>query len=242
MNADRLLVTDADNTLWETDAVYARAQLDLLRRVEQSFHFTSDSPDRLAFVRRIDQDLARWHPLGLRYPPQLLVHAIAARGAGTDTSAQLMGANPSEYDPRVNKIAADFLAQVSDEVPILRPGVSNTLPRLAASGVNIVVFTEGDPNRCEAYSVAHDLKRCILSITAARKTVESYETMLRANRSAGDPIMVGDQLDRDIIMAQSAGFRGVYFPGSFEPEWVRTVQATPDYVISSFSEILEIVH
>jgi phosphoglycolate phosphatase-like HAD superfamily hydrolase len=66
--------------------------------------------------------------------------------------------------------------------------------------------------------------------------------MLRANRSAGDPIMVGDQLDRDIIMAQSAGFRGVYFPGSFEPEWVRTVQATPDYVISSFSEILEIVH
>lgn len=243
MTAERLLVTDADNTLWDTDAVYARAQLDLLMRVEESCKFTLHSTDRLSFVRMLDQKLACQHPLGLRYPPQLLVEAIATSGAGKHAeSTHSIAADSEAYHASVNKIAADFLARVSTEIPSLRPGVSKTLPLLTASGVKIVVFTEGDPNRCERLLTEHNLRSHISSITAVKKTVEAYEAILRANSKRNDPIMVGDQLDRDIAIAQGAGFKTVYFPGTFEPEWVRTVEVRPDYVISSFDEILDIVH
>lgn len=242
MTAKRLLVTDADNTLWDTDAVYVRAQLELLDRIEESYNIAFDSTDRLAFVRRLDQELAREHPLGLRYPPQLLVEALVATGVGRRTNpAQTSPAHTDDYKVSIDKIAETFLAQVLNEIPNLRPGVSNALPLLVASGATIVVFTEGDPHRCERLLATHDLRRHVSAITAARKTVESYVTILRTYSREDDPIMVGDQLDRDIVTAQRAGFKGIYFPGSFEPDWVRAVEATPDYIISSFDDILAII-
>jgi putative hydrolase of the HAD superfamily len=242
VTAKRLLVTDADNTLWDTDAVYAGAQLDLLDRIEELYNVAFDSTDRLAFVRRLDQELAREHPLGLRYPPRLLVEAIVATGGGRHTNIrQTAPVHPDDDSASINKIAESFLARVLSEIPSLRPGVSKTLPLLVANGAAIVVFTEGDPHRCERLLAVHDLRRHVSTITATRKTVQSYETILRTYSRVDDPMMVGDQLDRDIVTAQRAGFKGIYFPGSFEPEWVRAVEATPDYLISSFDDILDII-
>ena len=68
---------DADNTLWDTDGVFADAQLALLNELEDRLGVQFPEPDRLAFVRAIDQGLAERHHEGLRYPPRFLIKALA---------------------------------------------------------------------------------------------------------------------------------------------------------------------
>jgi len=67
---------DADNTLWDTDGVFADAQLALLKELEDHLGVQFPEPDRLAFVRAIDQGLAERHHEGLRYPPRFLINWI----------------------------------------------------------------------------------------------------------------------------------------------------------------------
>jgi putative hydrolase of the HAD superfamily len=72
-----VLFVDADNTLWDTDGIFATAQLNLLTAVETAIGFPIFVANRLAFVRQIDQALAELHHRGLRYPPRLLAAAVA---------------------------------------------------------------------------------------------------------------------------------------------------------------------
>ena len=55
------VVVDADNTLWDTNAVYANAQLALLSAVEEHVGVNA-AGDRLTYLRNIDQALAQRHP------------------------------------------------------------------------------------------------------------------------------------------------------------------------------------
>jgi putative hydrolase of the HAD superfamily len=68
---------DADNTLWDTNRVYADAQLALLADVEIATGFRAPEIDKLDWLRAIDQLLAEKHHAGLRYPPRLLAKAVA---------------------------------------------------------------------------------------------------------------------------------------------------------------------
>jgi len=56
-----VLVTDADNTLWDTNAMYADAQISLYKRISQKLKL-STSKESLSFVREIDQAIAQKHP------------------------------------------------------------------------------------------------------------------------------------------------------------------------------------
>ncbi|MDA9393086.1 hypothetical protein WN73_21450 [Bradyrhizobium sp. CCBAU 45394] len=74
------LFTDADNTLWDTDTVFAAAQLEMLREVEKlTGRRAPDDEDRgLAFLRTIDQRIATEHPDHLEVSAR-----IACAGTGT---------------------------------------------------------------------------------------------------------------------------------------------------------------
>ncbi|HTD32123.1 MAG TPA: hypothetical protein VK665_00580, partial [Candidatus Elarobacter sp.] len=56
----RTLFSDADNRLWDTNAVYERAQLRLLNDVEASAGARAPVPEagRLDYLRAIDQRIA----------------------------------------------------------------------------------------------------------------------------------------------------------------------------------------
>ena len=49
-----VVLVDADNTLWDTDAVFREAQLLVLSLVEAQTQSTCKAPDRLAFIRAYD--------------------------------------------------------------------------------------------------------------------------------------------------------------------------------------------
>lgn len=242
MKYQQLLVTDADNTLWETDEIYATAQLDLLNRVEECFGFSVHTEDRLRFVRDIDQGLASRHPKHLRYPAEYLVQAIFfAVQTGNIDHAVTESLRASGFTSNAASIANAFFQRVSNEIPRLRPGVARAVPRLVQDHVQIVVLTEGDLIRCERLLKLHGLFHHVASVLSEKKTVELYADLRGRFGSSKDPVMVGDQIDRDIELSRLAGYATVYFSGGFNPTWTRNRQITADYVITNFEQVVPIM-
>jgi putative hydrolase of the HAD superfamily len=236
------LCTDADNTLWDTNGVFAEAQLAMLREIESATGLSApDADDRgLEFLRRIDQRIAAAHPERLRYPPDLLVRglALALAGDGPEEAAaratQECSAVPGE------DVAIQHFREQLRVVPPLRPGVEKAIPAVAAAGVPIFVVTEERLPRCRELLDAHDLSSHVCDVISLHKTVEAFEA-LRRKLGNGRAVMVGDQVDRDIRFAGDAGFETIYFPSAFEPYWSSGYTLAADHQIISFEEVVALV-
>jgi putative hydrolase of the HAD superfamily len=241
-----LILCDADNTLWDTDAVYASAQLRLLAQVEGAAggRAEGNATSRLAFVRGVDQALAARHPDHLAYPPRLLAIALRLRVLGVSApiaaESAIDGAlaMPRELDGPVSEFVVALRAQ-----PVLREGVAEGLPMLSSARWPPVVVTESREGRCRELLRGFSLEAHVADVVELVKNTESYRGLSREFGSLpGERIMVGDQLDRDIRFAKQAGFTTVYFRGNFSPEWSRTADlANVDFEISSFVEVARIV-
>lgn len=221
------LFSDADNTLWDTDAVYASAQLGLARDIAAALPSSGhvnlgDDEVALAFVRAHDQRIAADHPDGLRYPVAELAQAlrIALGGFG----------EPSGADNAVNAYEVALKT-----VPQLRAGVREAVPAVAAEFGGLTIVTETSETRCAALLAHHGLDTHVNRIICCRKDAGIYRTL---RRTVHRDVMVGDQLDRDIAHAQAAGFEGVLFPGRFVPFWLSSLSVRPDHVIGDFRELL----
>jgi HAD superfamily hydrolase (TIGR01458 family) len=66
-----------------------------------------------------------------------------------------------------------------------------------------------------------------------------FETALaRVGAGAGEAVMVGDDVESDVLAAQRAGVTGVLVrTGKFQPEDLRAADGTPDHVIDSFADL-----
>jgi putative hydrolase of the HAD superfamily len=237
---------DADNTLWDTDAVYADAQTRLLDRVENAIAVKADAEDRLAYVRAIDQAIAQTHHARLRYPPKLLVQALQMALTGTEPGrAARMALRGSEgsglSDHVVGAIEKNFFADIG-RAPKLRLGVREGLAALRAAQCLVFVVTEGSRAKIQATAKRLELTELLDRIIEGSKRPELYRRVLRLTRTQEHAFMIGDQLDRDIAPAKEAGLITIYFPGGFRPHWAPEESVVkPAYRIESFSEVPSIV-
>jgi putative hydrolase of the HAD superfamily len=237
---------DADNTLWDTDLVFANAQRNILENVENAIGNQAKTDDRLAYVRMLDQALAERHHAGLRYPPRLLVRALeavlngtpverAARDAWQDSTVGRLS------DACVNEIERRFFDELG-QTPQVRPGVREGLEVLRAANCFVLVVTEGHRAKVEKTLKTLHLDALINRVIEGRKRPELYQRIRRLTDEYSDAFMVGDQLDRDIAPAKSAGLETIYFPGGFRPRWVPPDGVIkPDHLIESFAEVSSIV-
>jgi putative hydrolase of the HAD superfamily len=238
---------DADNTLWDTDGVYAVAQLKLLSSVEAILGASTTAQDRLAFVRAIDQGLAERHHSGLRYPPKLLVHALALALAGDPASKAVRRALKTlDPDGGLTADAAEVALagyfQALKAMPTLRSGVLAGLQRLKALGCLIIVVTEGSRARVSATAQALGLSFAIDRLIEAPKQIRLYQRVARLSRAPHPMFMVGDQLQRDIGPAKAAGLETIYFPGGFAPKWEPAEDvARPHHRIDNFQCAAQII-
>ena len=237
-----VVITDADNTLWDTDAVFAEAQLGLLRSIEQVLGRSTDTADRLAFVRSVDQALAESHHAKLRYPPRLLAQGIAFAFAGLPADAAARqawteGAASGLDQGAVEKAEQEFL-QASHRIPALRPGVSSGMVRLRELGCLNLVLTEGNREKVMRIAQVHGLLPLIDRVFEARKTQKMYQRLLRLTRFPTIAVMVGDQLESDVRPAKEAGLLTIYFPGGFKPRWELSARdVEPDWQILNFEQV-----
>jgi putative hydrolase of the HAD superfamily len=241
-----VVFVDADNTLWDTDSVFANAQRNMLQRVEKATGTMADADDRLAFVRAVDQALAERHHAGLRYPPKLLVRGLEGALAGLPVERAARAAwrgsgTGSLSDICVNEIEKAFFDDLS-RPPEMRPGVREGLEALRTANCLVLVVTEGRRAKVEETAKRLRLDSLITRIIEGPKRPELYQRVLRLTAASERAFMVGDQLDRDIAPAKTAGLETIYFPGGFRPRWTpeeRLVQ--PDHLVHSFAEVAVIV-
>ncbi|TXG96740.1 MAG: HAD family hydrolase [Nevskiaceae bacterium] len=215
------LFTDADNTLWDTDAVFAAAQLDMLRQVESVIgrEAPPDEDRGLAYVRRLDQKIASRHPDHLRYPPALLARglAIVLQGRNIEEALALISGPEVRPDQVFESAQSRFLEAVRS-LPPLRKGVREGLLALSDAAVPVTIVTEEKAVSCRKFLAGHSLEHLIDDIVSVRKTSAAYVDLRRRVGSARC-FMVGDQVDRDILAATAAGYSTFYFPGGFSPYW-----------------------
>lgn len=239
-----LLVTDADNTLWDTNAVYAEGQLILLESTEKALHLITDFPDRLGFVRVIDQHLATLHGHDLRYPPKFLALGIAEALAGTPPKEAAQrafeGLVPRVGIP-VEALGQSFLNHIQHCIPDLRAGVLDAIPHLRNMSVVTIVATEGTSRRCKEILTHYELASYVAEVVAGKKTAHFFTEIASKYGNPVVKFLTGDQLDRDIIPGGIAGFHTIYFPSDFKPSWEKSIPVQPDFTVSSFSEIWPII-
>jgi FMN phosphatase YigB (HAD superfamily) len=243
-----LIVTDADTTRWDTDSIYAEGQLELLKRIEQETGLKAKTRNRLAFVRTVDQELARLNQYSLKYPPEFLVYAIAIYLGGVSlpkaTLTAISNVETLKSNAGITKHVKWFKNHLMNKIPKLRPGVKTGLRKLSQMGVLLLVLTEGSREKCQTLLHHFDLMNCVFEIIEGRKLVSLYKNIARnfVNLSK-KKVMIGDQLDRDINVAKQAGYITVYFPSRFQPSWVPRDEEKniSDYRISSFDEVPSIV-
>ena len=227
-----LLLSDADNTLWDTDRVFAEAQLNVLNAVEARTKRLV-SGDRLSFIRSHDQAIARTHKDGLRYPIELLINSVSK-----SLSPDFQWSN---FPEARSEIELTYYTQLRQK-PRLRWGVRPSFEILDEAGVEIWIVSEGAEQRVRAKLEEHDLDQYTARIITGKKTKEFYHHIVSLARKRTFCAMIGDQLDRDIVPAKLAGLKTVYLPGQFSPKWIDPNQSKfADWKISNFRELLNLI-
>lgn len=228
-----MLFSDADNTLWETDAVYRRAHLWLFSETSGRLGLQYDIKDPIAFVREVDQELAHSHPAHLGYPPSLLVRALLKR-----LSAEVEG---DWSENVIVEIATEF-ARLTGELPVLREGVIEGLERLHVLGYPVHVMTEGSVERCTQRLRHYNISDYVQSVEKVIKDRAHFARLRSAMPPDTIGWVVGDLLTRDIMPAREAGFKTIYFPGSFLPRWEKSAAIEPDVIqVKTFAAVPEIL-
>jgi len=235
---------DADNTLWDMNAVYAAAQLALLATIERMLGRRPVEGDRLAYVRSIDQAIAERHHSRLRYPLRLLVlglvEALSGESVGRAVAKVLTGLrsfNTPELEYAEESYRNDLAA-----IPALRPGVEGGLIALRAWGAGLIVVTEGGRERVLATAARLQIDGLMDKFIEGPKQPDLFNRLRQLSAVTANAFMVGDQLDRDIAPAKSAGLITIYYPSEFQPRWAPLVDnIRPDYVVHSFAEVPGIV-
>lgn len=239
-----IILSDADNTLWNTDVVFANAQTGLLKVVETATKKICMEGDRLAFVRRYDQALAAIHHAHLKYPPMLLVRTLvlALDGSDANTAADsvLKGkALPSILDQAAVDVAVQQYLAILSDIPPLLPTVMEGLVTLSAAGIPVYILTEGKVEKQKIILAHHSLKAHVAGIFEVAKNQAQFER-LQQRFTPDEVVVIGDQPDRDIVPAKNAGCTAVLVPSRFRPYWHDSEQLNEaDFIAPTFKEAVE---
>lgn len=239
----QLVFLDADETLWFTQEAIGHGLLQLLSDVEDQTGVTARTDDRLFFIRDIALKLADRMGQTLSFGPILLAHVVARHLTGLSLEAVLTDPNTTHPDIDETSVAERFNAHFLHGVPALREGVIETLQALKDMGATVYILTETPLKRAQNIAATTGVGRYVDGIIAHPKTPELY-SYLMSTLSDKDkpPVMVGDQLDKDVDFANKAGFVTVYIKGNFNPPWALSEDdVTPHHKIESFGELAAIV-
>ncbi len=240
-----VLLVDADNTLWDTDAVFRDAQLLVLARVEEETGRTYAAVDRLEFIRSYDQALAQKHHLHLRYPAQLLVRSVEAGLAGIapevaarDAIAGRAMTSDLIKPDVVEAIVSDYV-QALARMPPLLGGVPEGVRAAKTAGLRLFVMTEGRIEKQKSLLEKHGLLDSFESVWEMTKERSQFDRVV--GRFAGSRVVViGDQPDRDIVPAKAAGCSTVLVPSRFKPSWQTAAdQGVADHLAADFLDAVK---
>ncbi len=253
-----VLIFDADNTIWDTDAVFRGAQLALLKTFAKAELITQ--PDlQLKTLRTLDQALV--NKLGqAEYDFKLLSTALACFYSQKSTLSEAVDAAVHAkpvMNPILTGVCEEAYQAFKRELRRVPPLYPETIPvlsaiRASASEANSLVtilHSEGNHTRLEHILEAHNIwgQRLFDEIIIAPKSKEAFEQakgigLRLLSQTTGSKgvvfVLIGDSLHRDIKFGNQAGFITVYKPSAFKGfETPNTPDEQPCYTIQSLGEL-----
>ncbi|GEM_PF-1256306 len=254
-----VIIFDADNTIWDTDAVFRSAQLALLQTLA-SDGLLDNPASHLTLLRAIDCHLMALHgkaEYGFDALALALIIAFtrhcSAEEAASEAFTEAQTQDFERYRPLIHMAHNTFADALHQPPPLFADALAILLSlraaSISASSIATILMTEGDTTRIERAFSAHRFRERTLfdEILILEKNAD---TMAYA-RSVGyrilcvseetTPILtvfVGDSLKRDIQPANRAGFVTVYKPAAFKGfEIPQADDETPTHVIHSLAEL-----
>jgi beta-phosphoglucomutase-like phosphatase (HAD superfamily) len=205
----------------------------MLKRICSELGVAPKLDNPLKFVRDIDESIATSHVAGLKYPPELLADGLIKALLKITGRPEKSLKNKQAL---LKKSADAYLNKVC-EVPKLRKGVQEGLRNLRKLRARAIVCSEGVNE-----SLLRNLNQLgvlgyVEKVVVAPKSPEVFRHLAdEFNPYRKLQLCVGDQLDRDIQNAKRAGYKTVYFPGNFRPNWLPDSEAIrPDMTIDSLA-------
>lgn len=199
----RVLVFDADDTLWENNVLFERVIDDFLAWLD---HPTLDRAETRAILDDIERANAVAHGYGSR---------VFLRSLGE--CLEKLRARPATEQER-RQIDELAVALVEHRVELM-PGVAETLDELAARH-ELLLLTKGDPEeqqrKLDACGLLHHFRAAHV---VREKDVDTYRWLAREH--AFDPAvawMIGNSPRSDILPARAAGMNAVFIPN--DNTWV----------------------
>ena len=230
-----VIVFDADNTLWDTNELYAQAQETLVARLEK---LTGKRVvgDRVAYLRRFDEEIAQNHPDGFRYPIRLLTERMYQELSGKVSSL------PPDAAAVFGEFEHEYLSTIAGS-PQLFPGAKETLSALVAKGYRLVLLSEGDPVLVRDRLAGNAIRDYFTDVLVKKKVAGTFEDLrsLHGSEHATTFFSVGDRLDVDMRLAAKAGYRTIFLPGKFRPFESSLDCWRPDATAVSLNEIPALV-
>jgi putative hydrolase of the HAD superfamily len=227
-----VLVFDADNTLWDTNAVFRKAQLEILRVFAKS-GLIKEPESELDNLRLIDKALANLAQ-DFEYRPIMLPVALDhyySRNVSIDEAAAWALQQGSRYAQGFIRSSCESFNKALEQIPPMFKDAEEVLIKLqdsrsSGSPIALVMFSEGKARRLERILEAHHLrnrkvfdeiviqKKCLDSFCHVREMAHRHSS--RVNEYPETLfVMIGDSLQRDIVLANRTGFITVYKPAVF---------------------------
>lgn len=195
----RVLVFDADDTLWENNVVFERVIDDFLAWLD---HPTLDRVQLRAVLDDIERANAVAHGYGSKVFLRSLRECLERLRQRPATAAE-------QRD--IDELA---VALVNHQVELM-PGVADALDELAGRH-ELLLLTKGEreeqQRKLDACGLLHHFRSAHI---VAEKNVETYRWLVREH--AIDPArawMIGNSPRSDILPARAAGWRAVYIPNA----------------------------
>ena len=116
------------------------------------------------------------------------------------------------------------------------------LEALQTANCLVLIVSEGARAKVEKTTKRLGLDGLVARIIEGPKQPQLYRRVLRFTGAPKRAFMIGDQLDRDVVPAKTAGLETIYFPGGFWPRWtIDEAEARPDHIIATFADVPGIV-
>lgn len=244
-----IIIHDGDNTLWDTNSVFRRAQLTMLEGLGL-LQDPRSGPSMLLALREIDREI--WTKTGkFEYDPILLALELAHR----------LGNMPHDVAAQSETVKAAYSGylRASRQIPRLLPHARSYLEWLKAKRTQhpamliSVLFTEGDPVRLQQIVQRHGFLPdgdAVDMVYMQRKTEEGFrdaiekgKLLLRQDAQLHPKvIVVGDSLERDIALGNAVGAVTIYKPAGFHGRELAVAQRfNPTFTISSLAQLPRII-
>jgi len=246
-----ILILDADNTLWDADAVFTRAQLAMIEILEQQGHVFPT--DKLTFLRHVDRALVERYGT-FEYDFRTLSKALVCAVKNDQVECESSPLHPDTSSATAEAFQA-FRQTLDASVPELLLGAGELIAWLraerscASRRVAAILLSEGDQRRLDRIAHHYGLDDSVFDHVhfLVTKDRESFAAAISEGRLVlGDPsalaVSIGDSLKRDVAPSKAAGCITVYKPHGFHGnEQPASAGEEPAHTVRTIHEALEII-